>query len=131
MGTNLLRFYIEIEEEISRKGGDVYCPAGRIYCSCGFFNRNAPSSGERERYKKKLDDLLARAEALDYEIAAAGFFEKIKKNAEMIRLKVEMQESAQRFREASIMEPDSSILKFSSKGDVGLTKEGGVCCKVN
>lgn len=131
MGTSLLRFYIETDEKISRKGGDVYCPAGRIYCSCGFFNANTPSRGEKERYKKKLDDLIARAEALDYEIAAAGFFGKLKKNAEMIRLKVEMQESAQRFREASILDPDSSILKFNSKGDVGLTKEGGVCCKVN
>lgn len=131
MGTNLLRFYIETDEKISRKDGDVYCPAGRIYCSCGFFNRKTPSSGQKERYKKKLDNLIARAEALDDEIARAGFLGKLKKNAEMIRLKVEMQESAQRFREASIVEPDSSILKFSSNGDVGLTKEGGVCCKVN
>lgn len=131
MGTNLFRFYIETDEKISRKGGDVYCPAGRIYCSCGFFNRNTPSSGQKERYKKKLDDLIARAEALDDEIASAGFLGKLQKNAEMIRLKVEMQESAQRYREASIVEPDSSILKFSSNGEVGLTKEGGVCCKVN
>lgn len=133
MGTNLLRFYIEVDEKISRKGGgggDVYCPAGRIYCSCGFFNMNVPPRGEKERYKKKLDDLMARAEALDDEIAAAGFFEKLKKNAEMIRLKVELQENAERYREASVVEPDSSILKFSSKGDVGLTKEGGICCKV-
>ena len=131
MGSDLLRFYIEIDEEVSRKNGDVYCPAGRIYCSCGFFNMDRPSNGEKARYKKILDAMITRAEALDEEIAAAGFLEKLKKNAEMIRLKVQMQETADRYRGASALEPDSSILRFSEQGDVGLTKEGGVCCKVN
>jgi hypothetical protein len=131
MGSDLLRFYVEISEEVSRKNGDVYCPAGRIYCSCGFFNMDRPTNGEKARYKKKLDDLITRAEALDDEISAAGFLEKLKKNAQMIKLKVEMQETAERYRGASAMEPDTSILRFSPEGDVGLTKEGGVCCKVN
>ena len=34
MGTDLLRFYIEIDEEIAHKDGDVYVPKGRVYCSC-------------------------------------------------------------------------------------------------
>jgi len=130
-GSDLLRFYVEIEEQVSRKDGDVYCPAGRIYCSCGFFNMNRGSNGVKASYKKKLDDLILRAEALDDEIAAAGFFDKLKKNAEMIRLKVEMQETAERFRGASVLEPSASLLKFSPSGDVGLTKEGGVVCKVS
>ncbi len=131
MGSDLLRFYVEISEEVSRTNGDVYCPAGRIYCSCGFFNMDRPSSGEKARYKKKLDQLMNRAEALDDEIATAGFLDKFKKNAEMIKLKVELQETAERYRGASVMEPDTSILRFSPEGDVGLTKEGGVCCKVS
>lgn len=49
----------------------------------------------------------------------------------MIKLKVELQETAERYRGASVMEPDTSILRFSPEGDVGLTKEGGVCCKVS
>eukprot|EP00979_Chaetoceros_neogracilis_P001380 scaffold241_cov234-Chaetoceros_neogracile.AAC.9 len=129
-GSDLLRFYIEIEEQVSRKNGDVYCPAGRIYCSCGFFNMNKGSNGQKAFYKEKLDALIVRAEALDVEIAAAGFFDKLKKNAEMIRLKVEMQETAERFRGASVLEPSASLLKFSPSGEVGLTKEGGVVCKV-
>mmetsp|Transcript_26437 Transcript_26437/g.39163 ORF Transcript_26437/g.39163 Transcript_26437/m.39163 type:complete len:400 (-) Transcript_26437:58-1257(-) len=131
MGSDLLRFYVEIEEQVSRKNGDVYCPAGRVYCSCGFFNMKRPGNGEKSRYKKKLDDLILRAEALDDEIAEAGFFDKLKKNAEMIRLKVQMQETAERYQGASVLEPTESILRFSPSGDVGLTKEGGVVCKVN
>lgn len=131
-GSDILRFYIEIDEEIKRKSdnSDVYCPAGRIYLSCGFFNMKRPSNGEKSRYKKRLDDLITRAEELDEEIANAGFFEKFGKNAEMIRLKVEMQDTADRFRGASILEPDSSILKFTPTGEAAITKEGGVCCKV-
>jgi hypothetical protein len=130
MGSDLLRFYVEIDEEVSRTGGDVYCPAGRIYCSCGFFNMDRPSNGEKAMYKKRLDDLIDRAEALDEEILQAGFLGKLQKNAQMIKLKVEMQETAERYRGASAIEPDTSILRFSPEGDVGLTKEGGVCCKV-
>lgn len=130
MGSDLLRFYVEIEEQVSRKNGDVYCPAGRIYCSCGFFNMKRPGNGEKARYKKKLDDLILRAEALDVEIAEAGFFDKLNKNAEMFRLKVTMQETAERYQAASVLEPTASILRFTPSGDVGLTKEGGVVCKV-
>ena len=37
MGTDLLRLFIELEEEVSHTGGDVYVPKGRVYCSCGYF----------------------------------------------------------------------------------------------
>ena len=30
----------------------------------------------------------------------------------------------------SVTEPNKKLLKFSKDGDVGLTKEGGVCCRV-
>ena len=30
----------------------------------------------------------------------------------------------------SVTEPDRKLLKFTRDGDVGLTKEGGVCCRV-
>lgn len=45
MGTDMLRFYFEIQEQITRDGSDVYCPAGRIYCNCGYFPTNRQSSG--------------------------------------------------------------------------------------
>ena len=37
MGTNLLRFFIEVDKETKHTGGDVYVPKGRVYISCGYF----------------------------------------------------------------------------------------------
>ena len=132
MDTDLLRFYVEIEEQLSRKGSDVFCPKGRIYCSCGYFPTNRQSTDYKERYKQQLEKMILRAEELDDEIAAEGPFSvvKLKKQAELFRLKVDMQETGEKLRAASVMEPNRSILKMSPDGSVGLTREGGVCCKV-
>lgn len=136
LGTDLLRFYIEIEEQISRGGNvdsDVYCPAGRIYCNCGYFPTKRQSSGYKARLKRQLDDMINRAEQLDEEIAAEGPFSltRFKKSTELFRLKVDMQQTGERLMNANVAEPNDSILKISQDGMVGLTKEGGVCCKVN
>lgn len=132
LGTDLFRFYVEIAEQIRRKKGDVYVPAGRIYCSCGFFDLRRVGPGEKSRFRQKLDDMMIKAESLDEEIASAGNFsvEKIKKRLELIRLKVDMQQTAERLASASVTEPDSSILRTNPSGDAAVTKEGGVVCKV-
>ena len=31
----------------------------------------------------------------------------------------------------AVTEPDQRLLHFSKDGDIGLTREGGVCCQVN
>jgi hypothetical protein len=31
----------------------------------------------------------------------------------------------------AVTEPDQQLLRFSQDGDIGLTREGGVCCQVN
>jgi hypothetical protein len=131
MDTDLLRFYFEIEEQISRDG-DVYCPKGRIYANCGYFPTNRQSSGFKERLKNDLDRMIAKAEALDDVIAAEGAFSlnKIKKQAELFRLKVDMQATGEKLMAASIAEPNDSLLKMSQDRSVGLTREGGICCKV-
>lgn len=133
MGTDLVRFYIETEELISRKGKDIYLRPGRIYCNAGYFATNRKGKGYKAQIKKELDDMILRAEELDVEIEQCGPFslDRFKKNTELFQLKVEMQRKADLFRSASVAEPSSSILKFSPRGDVGLTREGGVCCKVN
>jgi len=132
MGTDLLRFYIEIEEELRHKGSDVYCPAGRIYANCGYFPTMNQSSQYKDSLKKELDNMIIRAEELDDEIAAEGPFSlnRFKKSSELFRLKVDMQSTAERFASASVASPDKSLLKYSQDGDVGLTREGGICCKV-
>eukprot|EP01083_Nonionella_stella_P039769 108181_1 len=88
--------------------------------------------GEKAMFKKKLDGMMTRAEQLDDEIANAGAFsfEGVKKNAELFRLKVDMQRTAESLQITSVTEPDASLLRFCSSGDAGVTKEGGVCCKV-
>lgn len=135
MGTDLLRFYIEIDEQIRRssEGSDVYCPSGRIYCNCGYFPTNRQSSGYKDRLKGQLDNLINRAEQLDEEIAAEGplSLTRFKKSTELFLLKVDMQQTGERLMTASVAEPNDSILKMSQDGLVGLTKEGGVCRKVN
>jgi hypothetical protein len=133
MGTDLVRFYIETEELISRKGKDIYLKPGRIYCNAGYFATNRKGKGYKAQIKKELDNMILRAEELDVEIEQCGPFsiDRFKKNTELFQLKVEMQRKADLFRSASVAEPSSSILKFSPRGDVGLTREGGVCCKVN
>jgi hypothetical protein len=133
MGTDLVRFYIETEDIITRKGKDIYLRPGRIYCNAGYFATNRKGKGYKAQVKKELDDMILRAEELDVEIAQCGPFsiDRFKKNTELFQLKVEMQRKAELFRSASVAEPSSSILRFSPRGDVGLTREGGVCCKVN
>jgi len=57
MGTDMLRFYIEIDEEINR--GDVYVPKGRVYCSCGYFP--CVKKGRRWKFNKgSLSERTAR-----------------------------------------------------------------------
>lgn len=111
----------------------MYCPAGRIYCNCGYFPQNRESNGYKDRLKKQLNGMILRAEELDEEIAAEGLFSinRFKSWTELQRLKVSMQETAERLMGASVAEPNESILKMSQDGTVGLTKQGGVCCKVN
>lgn len=115
MNTDLLRFYIEIEEQLDRNGSDVFCPRGRIYCSCGYFPSSRQVTGFKEQLKQKLDKMILRAEALDDEIANEGPFSlvRLKKAAELFRLKVEMQETGEKLMSANVVEPNSSLLKLS------------------
>ena len=133
MGSDLLRFYIEIDEEVSHRGGDVYCPAGRIYCNCGYFPSLRPRSNSKERFRKELDGMQEKAQQLLEEIDSDNnvfSFDKIRKSTQLFRLRVEMQRVGERYTQASVREPDKGLLQFSKTGDVGLTREGGVCCKV-
>jgi hypothetical protein len=38
MGTDILRFYVEVvDDRIMHSDGDVNVPGGMVYCSCGYF----------------------------------------------------------------------------------------------
>eukprot|EP00980_Cylindrotheca_fusiformis_P031363 scaffold26247_cov127-Cylindrotheca_fusiformis.AAC.1 len=67
LGTTVLRFYFELEETTYHNGSDVYCPAGRIYCTCGYFpmeHRHHDGSSMKDVLKLEQDKVVAQYEAL-------------------------------------------------------------------
>jgi hypothetical protein len=133
LGTDLLRFYVEVEEEVRHCGGDVYCPAGRIYCTCGYFPMTMPDSGAKERYRKKLQQAVNKVETMSDQREAEGWLSmnRYKLSRDIFNLKVEAQRLNERYNACRVMEPDIDLLKLSKDQSVGLTREGGVCCKVS
>ncbi|KAL9190219.1 hypothetical protein ACHAXT_007430 [Thalassiosira profunda] len=136
LGTDLLRFYIEVEERIEHTGGDVYLPKGRVYSSCGYFpflgGENAPSVKEAfvkemENIEEQIAALQLKKDAIQNPFNLEGF----KLGREIFRLNREAERVNNRLNFMAVREPDKNLLRFSKDGDVGVTKEGGVCCQVN
>jgi len=136
MGTDLLRFFIEVDEQIMRKDGDVYVPKGRVYSSCGFFpfmgDGDAPSVKEAfTKELKRIDEQIGKLQKKKDEITNPFDLDGIKIFREIFRLNREAEQVNNKLNFAMVKEPDKKLLRFSKDGDVGLTKEGGVCCQVN
>ena len=138
MGTNALRFYFDVEQEAKHTGSDVYCPAGRVYCTCGYFSmderykHNEPS--EKELLKEEMIDLEAQYKALSMENEVDPdliSWRKFERKRKMMDIRSQASKLNTRMHEAQIREPDKSLLRLSHDQSVGLTKEGGICCKVN
>lgn len=129
LGTTVLRFYLEIEEDARHQGGDVYCPKGRVYCTCGYFPIHQ-TSDLRSELQKRHRTLTDRYEDLLAEMETASVWDKLKLGKQMLDARAELGRVEQQLQEARVKEPERSLLRLSRKGDVGLTKEGGVCCKV-
>jgi hypothetical protein len=151
-GTDLLRFYVDVNERMMHAGGDVYVPAGRVYCSCGYFpsappgggggGRGAPapsprsssSSGARESLVGELRNIKERVARLRRKkdgIKNPFDLDGIKISREISRLKREAGIVNGKLNFAAVREPDRRLLRFSKNGDVGLTREGGGSCQVN
>lgn len=135
LGTDLLRFYIDLEQEMSHSGSDVYCPKGRVYMQCGFFslnNNNIQFGGRREELKKELDEVTRKYEDLTQQIEEEGFFSlrKMKLTRDIVQVSMDARMVNAKLNDARVIEPDKSLLRMSQDGNVGLTKEGGVVCKV-
>lgn len=138
MGTDLLRFFIEVDEQIEHTGGDVSVPKGRIYSSCGYFpfmgNDGGDAPSVKEAFTKELQNLEEQMRNLQKakdEIKNPFNIEGIKLTREIFRLNRQAEQVNNKLNFAMVQEPDKSLLRFSKDGDVGLTKEGGVCCQVN
>ena len=57
--------------------------------------------------------------------------DKLKRSKQMMDLRVEANKLTQKMNVAQVREPDKSLLRLSQDQSVGLTREGGVCCKVH
>ena len=135
MGTTVLRFYVELEEQVSHDGSDVYCPAGRVYCTCGYFPMKDRPSGSivRDALQQEQNFLVARYEQLATENEqdqAIFSLDKLKRSKQMMDIRFQATELQKKVNEAAVRDPDRAILRFSRDQSVGLTREGGVCCKV-
>jgi hypothetical protein len=142
IGTSVLRFYLELEEEALHQGSDVYCPIGRIYCTCGYFpmaertktNAEGGTGGLKEGVNKQLRDLEAKYGRLQTENDADTnlvSWEKVQRAKQMMDLRMSATKLNHKMHEAHVQEPDKALLRLSQDQSVGLTKEGGVCCKVH
>jgi len=132
VGTDLLRFYVEIEEDAQHRGCDVYCPKGRVYCTCGYFpmiQRRTTKDAirqEQEALSKKYD-MLNRENEEDTNMFS---LKKVQRAKQLFDVRMDSQELGVRMNKARIREPEKDLLRLSRDGSIGLTKEGGICCKV-
>ena len=134
LGTDLLRFYIEVNEEITHSDLDVYIPKGKIYFSCGYFPFiKDGEKGIKDAFReeiKKIEDQIIQLQKKKEDIKNPFNLDGIKISREIFKLKQDLDLLNQRLSFAMVQQPDKNLLRFSPSGDVGLTKEGGVCCEV-
>lgn len=139
LGTDVFRFYIEVEESFrAAAGSDTYCPSGRVYGNCGYFQTLDPDARDafhayKDRLQKEYRAAATKYERLQQEdeedsnLISWGKFSRIQDEMKLRKL---LQDLDSKIQEARQREPEKSQLRLSRNGDVGLTKEGGVCCKV-
>jgi hypothetical protein len=133
MGTDLLRFFIDVgNTRIAHSDGDVYLPVGRVYCSCGYFPSSSLSTRETLVGElKTIEGQISKLRKKKITIRNPFDFDGIKISREIFRLRREAGIMQNKVNYAAITEPDRTLLRFTKDGSVGLTREGGVCCKVN
>lgn len=137
VGTDIVRLYLELEEEL--KIGDVSCPPGRIYGTCGYFgmehfHHSASTKTLKEKCHDELKEAAKKNEDLRSKVDKDDRLLSWEKVANMKKLhdsNADVEKLTTLYREARQREPDLSQVRPSRKGDVALSREGGVCCKVN
>ena len=142
LGTDVLRFYMELQEQARHEGSDVYCPAARIYCTCGYFpmvNRNQHhhhnnNNGSLKDTLRQEQEVLTRTyetlvqeNDLDPSLLS---LKKMQRTKEMMQLRMQATKLNQRIIQARTKEPEKALLRLDQKQQVGLTRVGGICCKV-
>mmetsp|Transcript_20064 Transcript_20064/g.44682 ORF Transcript_20064/g.44682 Transcript_20064/m.44682 type:complete len:466 (+) Transcript_20064:53-1450(+) len=129
-GTDLLRFYVELEEKVER--GDVYCPAGKIFLTCGYFDIAHRGHSRKRDLEKKLEDLADEHNNILDALNEEGFFslKRMQTWTLLQQKKADIEKTKDQLQRIMVMEPDMNLLRLSRKRDIGITNEGGACCKV-
>jgi len=134
--TDVLRYYFTIEEEdIHHRGSDISLPQGRVYGACGYFPITKTS--KKDTYETELRHLEQQ-----YHTLKEGRKENNKDqltifiyNMKLMKQQLEVQDKMHQTRRLLEQEErrhpsmHSDTLRLSQDQLVGLTKEGGICCK--
>jgi hypothetical protein len=144
-GTDILRLYIEMTDKVQSKAdSDVYCPAGRVYGTCGYFAtpgvlQDRSSGGGRDQpYSKdilmdeqrRLSRQYKQIEEEQEEDKRLVSWDQMKRMKKLMELRIQLDRVATELQRAREWEPEKSQLRMSQDGRVSLTKEGGVSCNV-
>lgn len=140
-GTDIVRFYIELTDVVTVPDheSDVYCPAGRIYATCGYFpmppKHDPAKPSLREKAQEEYNAALHDYENVQFQLESdtRGLLNvyHLKLIKQSWNAKKHMDNMAIQLREARQREPEKSQLRLSTDQTIGLTREGGVCSKVH
>lgn len=136
MGTDIVRLFIELEEEVQQKpGSDVCCPKGRVYATCGYFPiRQHKGTAWKDILAEKQRAVAQKYEELQRQADADSrlfSLEQLSRMKELYQVRRELESINKELQEARQRDPERSQLRLSRRGDVGLSREGGICCKVH
>jgi hypothetical protein len=140
-GTDILRLYIELTDKVQSKAdSDVYCPAGRVYGTCGYYAKPGILSGAGRDQPHPKDMLMEEQRRLSRQYKQIEeeqeederlvSWDQMKRMKKLMELRLQLDRVATELQRAREWEPEKSQLRMSQDGRVSLTKEGGVSCNV-
>ncbi len=139
--TDIVRLYIELTDVVTvpDHNSDVYCPSGRIYATCGYFpiqSKLDPTKHSlRDKSQKEYNEALHEYEGiqlqLDSDTRSFLKVDHLKLMKKSWDTKQHVDKMAQQLRDARQREPEKDQLRLDMAQKIGLTREGGVCCKVH
>jgi len=132
-GTDILRFSLKLLEDIRHQcESDVFVPAGSIYGTCGYFSTKPHSHAVKDGLCSEHLQLSRHLDDINRQIESEGnIFHQVALLKDKWDLHDKLENLSVKVQHARTQDPERSRLRLSRKGDVGLSKEGGVCCKVN
>ena len=136
LNTAILRWFFDVEEEARHLGSDIYLPAGRVYGTCGYFpiigRSNVDGKSKREVYQQELRQMEAKYRSIHEEQESDTdliSMDKFMRFQEMRKVRNEAAKVVKTIADELKREPPKSSLRLSRDQKVGLSREGGLCCK--